>query len=254
MFGGKYEADCPPISMKRGEKGELLLEFVEGHVVTGSRPDGSTLRDSSITISDTVVGENIKYVQSSYSEYVLTSYFGGYSLGNDAGKFIVNKAKGMVKINQQSVKNLSNRMKQIPGKEWLGEAIGYIPFVGTAVKFGVDTIKNKNEAERNVKFVEDEMGNVNVAMVYSDFDCCVNFVDYDLAEKSSHEFYPYKGEQTESKIVKFNEEGALVEAFSTELNDEIILRNPEEVVEFWQRIQSDEDLKIIIDEIPANKR
>ena len=77
MFGGKYEADCPPISMKRGEKGELLLEFVEGHVVTGSRPDGSTLRDSSITISDTVVGENIKYVQSSYS------------LGNDAGKFVV---------------------------------------------------------------------------------------------------------------------------------------------------------------------
>lgn len=253
VFGGKYEADKPEITIRQGENGELVLEFCEGKVTNGSKPAGSTLRDSSIVISDTVIGENIKYVQSNYTEYVFTSHFGSYSLGEDAGKFVVNKGKGTVKINPQSVKNLSNRMKQIPGKERLGEVIGYIPVVGDAVKFGMDTIKNKKEAEQNVKFIGEEMENINVAMLYSGFDCCVNFVDYNTAENNSHEFCPYKGEQTEDKVTQFNNRKELVEAFSGELTEEIILGNPKEVVEFWQRIQSNEEWGINFEAILSNK-
>ena len=244
VFGGKYEADKPEITIRQGENGELVLEFCEGKVTNGSKPAGSTLRDSSIVISDTVIGENIKYVQSNYTEYVLTSHFGSYSLEEDAGKFVVNKGKGTVKINPQSVKNLSNRMKQIPGKERLGEVIGYIPVVGDAVKFGVDTIKNKKEAEQNVKFIGEEMENINVAMLYSDFDCCINFIDYNTAENNSHEFCPYKGEQTNSKVVRFNEQAALVEAFSGELTVDRVLESPEEVVEFWRETLNDEELSL----------
>ena len=244
VFGGEYESDKPKITIQRGENGELVLEFCEGTVTNGSKPEGSTLRDSSIVISDTVIGENIGLVQSNYSEYVLTSYFGGYSLGEDAGKFVVNKGKGTIKINPQSVKNLSNRMKQIPGKERLGEVIGYIPVVGDAVKFGVDTIKNKKEAEKNVKFIEDEMEKINVAMLYSNFNCCVNFVDYNTAEKKCHEFCPYKGEQTEDKVARFNKEAALVDAFSGELTVARVLESPEEVVEFWRGTLDDEKLNL----------
>ena len=144
-------------------------------------------------------------------------------------------------------------MKQIPGKERLGEVIGYIPVVGEAVKFGVDTIKNKKEAEKNVKFIEDEMEKINVAKLYSGFDCCVNFVDYNTAENKSHEFCPYKGEQTEHKVARFNEDVVLVEAFSGELTVDRVLESPEEVVAFWKEIQNDKELSTAFEGILANK-
>ena len=253
VFGGEYEAEKPKITITQGENGELVLEFCEGKITNGSKPEGSTLRDSSIVISDTVIGVNIGLIQSNYTEYVLVSHFGSYSLGEDMGKFVVNKAKGKVKINPQFVRNLSNRIGQIPGKERLGEVIGYIPVVGDAVKFGMDTVKKKEEAEQNVKFIEGEMENINVAMLYSGFDCCVNFVDYNTAENNSHEFCPYKGEQTDSKIAQFNNREELVEAFSRELTEEIMLGNPEEVVEFWQKIQSNEEYGLNFEAILSNK-
>ena len=90
-------------------------------------------------------------------------------------------------------------------------------------------------------------------MLYSNFDCCVNFVDYNTAEKNSHEFYPYKGEQTEYKVTQFNEEAALVDAFSGELTVDRVLESPEEVVEFWQKTQYDNDLKLMFEEILTNR-
>ena len=253
LFGGEYEANYPTITIKKRESGEMMLEINEGRIVTGGKPTGSTLRNSEVVISATVVGENIGIVQSKYARYILTNYLGGYSLENDAGKFAIGKMKGKVTPNSQSIKNWANRIKQIPGKEKLGEALGYIPVVGSVVKFGVDTWKNKEKAEKNVKFVEEEISDINIAMLCSGFDCCVSFVDFDLTDNNGHEFYIYKGEQTDSKITRFNEEEALKEAFSKELTSDMIIKSPEDVVEFWQRIQSDDDLSSMFDEILANK-
>ena len=253
LFGGEYEANYPTMTIKKRESGEMMLEINEGRIVTGGKPTGSTLRNSEVVISATVVGENIGIVQSNYARYILTNYLGGYSLENDAGKFAIGKMKGKVTPNSQSIKNWANRIKQIPGKEKLGEALGYIPVVGSVVKFGVDTWKNKEKAEKNVKFVEEEISDINIAMLCSGFDCCVSFVDFDLTDNNSHEFYIYKGEQTDSKITRFNEEEALKEAFSKKLTSDMIIKSPEDVVEFWQKIQSDESLRNMFDEILANK-
>lgn len=241
-FGGEYEADYPTISIRKRESGELTIEFYEGWVINGSKPTGSTLRNSEVTISKTVIGEYIKYEQSEYARYILTNYLGGYSLGDEVGKFAVDKAKGMVEIDEQKFKNWSNRVKQIPGKETLGKAIGYIPFIGEAVEFGIDTWMNSKEAERKVEFITEEMNDIDAANLYSDFDCCVNFVDFDLIDKNSHEFYPYAGYETDFKITEFNEEDVLREAFSTELTREMLLKGPEHVLEFLYKAKNDADL------------
>ena len=103
----------------------------------------------------------------------------------------------------------------------------------------VDTFENKKDAERKVQFIAEEIEDINVALLYSGFDCCVSFVDFDLANNNNHEFYPYEGESTDSKIADFNKEDVLKEALSTELTREMVLENPEDMVEFWQRVQGD---------------
>lgn len=241
-FGGEYEETYPTISIRKKERGELMLEFYEGLVDNGSKSMGSTLRNSEVTISRTVIGEYIKYEQSQYARYILTNYFGGYSLGDDVGKFAVDKAESMVGIDEKKFKNWSNRVKQIPGKETLGKAIGYIPFIGEVVEFGIDTWLNSKEAERKVEFVTEEVEDIDVANLYSDFDCCVNFVDFDLVDKNSHEFYPYAGYETDSKIAEFNKNDALREAFSTEMTTNMLLKNPESVLEFLYKTKNDTDL------------
>ena len=241
-FSGEYEVDYPTISVKKSEGGEIILGLCEGLVVNGSKPTGSTLRNSTVIVSKTVNGEDIGLVQSNYAGYALSNYFGGYAFGNDMGKFAVNKAKGKVKIDNQVFKNWSDRIKAIPGKEKLGKAIGYLPVIGEGVKAVVNTFENKKDAERKVEFIAEEIEDINVALLYSGFDCCVSFVDFDLANNNNHEFYPYEGESTDSKIADFNKEDVLKEALSTELTREMVLENPEDIVEFWQKVQSDDNV------------
>lgn len=241
-FGGEYESAYPTINIKKGEGGEIILGLCEGLVVNGSKPTGSTLRNSTVIVSKTVNGEDIGLVQSNYAGYALSNYFGGYAFGNDMGKFAVNKAKGKVKIDNQVFKNWSDRIKSIPGKEKLGKAIGYLPFVGEGVKAVVNTFENKKDAERKVKFIAGEIEDINVALLYSGFDCCVSFVDFDLIGNNNHEFYPYEGENTDSKINDFNKDAVLKEAFSSNLTMEMVLEKPEDIVEFWQKVQSDDNV------------
>ena len=242
-FSGEYEADYPTITIRKGKgegkSKELILGLCEGQVVTGSKPTSSTLRMSTVIVSETVNGADIGLVQSDYLGYVLTNHFCSYSLEEDIGKYGANKVKRTVTINKQAVRNWSSKIKQIPGKEVLGEAIGYIPVVGDAVKFVIDTAKNSEKAKEDVKFIEKEKEDINVAMLYSHFDCCVNFVDFDLIDNSNHEFYPYEGEKTDSKVASFNKEDVLKEAFSAELMKETVLESPEKVVKFWKKVQSD---------------
>lgn len=241
-FSGEHESVYPTINIKKGEGGEIILGLCEGLVVNGSKPTGSTLRNSTVIVSKTVNGEDIGLVQSNYAGYALSNYFGGYAFGNDMGKFAVNKAKGKVKIDNQVFKNWSDRIKAIPGKEKLGKAIGYLPVIGEGVKAVVNTFENKKDAERKVEFIAGEIEDINVALLYSGFDCCVSFVDFDLIDNNNHEFYPYEGENTDSKIADFNKEDVLKEALSTELTREMVLENPEDIVEFWQKVQSDDNV------------
>lgn len=110
---------------------------------------------------------------------------------------------------------------------------------------GSNTAK-KYEKSKNLELIEKQCNDMEIAMLYSNYDCCVNYVDYNLAENSTHMFYPYEGEQTESKIRRMNNSNKnnqtedygreeLAELFRKEfptdgLSVEIVLSRPDDVI------------------------
>ena len=188
-FDGEYRADYPTLTIEETENRELLLRLSEGEAVSGMKPTGSTLRQSTVTISQTEFGIFVDSWQMNYSEYVLNGYLGS---------------------------NTSKKYKK----------------------------------SKNLELIEKQYHDMEIAMLYSDYDCCVNYVDYNLAVNSTHMFYPYEGEQTESKIRRMNnsnkndqaedygrEELAelLRKEFPTNgLSVEIVLTRPDDVIKFMR--------------------
>lgn len=188
-FDGEYKAENPILAIEETENRELLLRLSEGEAVSGIKPTGSTLRQSTVTISQTEFGIFVDSWQMNYSEYVLNGYLGS---------------------------NTSKKYKK----------------------------------SKNLELIEKQYHDMEIAMLYSDYDCCVNYVDYNLAVNSTHMFYPYEGEQTESKIRRLNnsskndqaedygrEELAelLRKEFPTNgLSVEIVLTRPDDVIKFMR--------------------
>ncbi|WP_075721373.1 hypothetical protein [Roseburia sp. 499] len=188
-FDGEYKAENPILAIEETENRALLLRLCEGEAVSGIKPTGSTLRQSTVTISQTEFGIFVDSWQMNYSEYVLNGYLGS---------------------------NTSKKYKK----------------------------------SKNLELIEKQYHDMEMAMLYSDYDCCVNYVDYNLAVNSTHMFYPYEGEQTESKIRRMNnsnkndqaedygrEELAelLRKEFPTNgLSVEIVLTRPDDVIKFMR--------------------
>lgn len=205
-FDGEYKADDPILTIEETEDRELLLRLSESEAVSGMKPTGSTLRQSTVTISPTEIGIFVDDRQIDYSEYVLNGYLG------------------------------SNTAK-------------------------------KHKKSKNLELIEKQYHDMEIAMVYTDYDCCVNYVDYNLAVNSTHMFYPYEGEQTESKIKRLNysnkndqtedygrEELAelLRKEFPTNgLSVEIVLTRPDDILKFMNGLSG--ELEDIYFAIIANK-
>lgn len=131
---------------------------------------------------------------------------------------------------------------------------------------GSNTAK-KYKKSKNLELIEKQSHDMEIAMLYSDYDCCVNYVDYNLAVNSTHMFYPYEGEQTESKIRRLNnsnknnqtedyEREELAELLRKEfptngLSVEIVLTRPDDVVKFMRGLSG--DLEYIYFDIIGNK-
>lgn len=75
-FDGEYKADYPTLTIEETENRELLLRLSEGEAVSGMKPTGSTLRQSTVTVSPTESGIFVDDSQIDYSEYVLNGYLG----------------------------------------------------------------------------------------------------------------------------------------------------------------------------------
>ena len=96
------------------------------------------------------------------------------------------------------------------------------------------------KVKEDIKFIKQQYKSSHAAEVYSEFDCCVNFVDFNLQENDSHVFYPYVGNTTEQKIVLINKYLGAVE--STYLTQEIILKNPQSVWKFKREMEEEAEL------------
>lgn len=205
---------------------------------------------SKVTISRTINGEFIDDEEIDYSEYVFTNHFVNYSFGNEMADFAADEVKG--EIMGSVCEGLSEKVVEKTGNSVLGKFIERIPIAGDIAEFMIDTNLEKEKAEQDVKFIKRQYESSHAADIYDEFDCCVNFVDFDLQENKSHVFYPCVGETTDYKIGKINE--CFGEDLSTELTREILLMNPLSVWEFKSDIPADSELEQVYRDIIGGKR
>ena len=135
------------------------------------------------------------------AETILTTYFGGYSVAEESGKFIVDETNG--EAIGKAAEGLASYAKKA-GKTGMSKAIGYIPIVGDVAFFAIDTAADYEETKDNVKIVKEQLDDVKSAKLYSDFGYSVNFVEYDTASSKEIEIVANHGENTINIINQVN--------------------------------------------------
>lgn len=256
-FRGAYQAEYPTFTIKEGKNKELVIQFLEEReaeqdmgILPGTYKYYIPFGKSKVTISRTINGEFIDDEEIDYSEYVFTNHFVNYSFGNEMADFAADEVKG--EIMGSVCEGLSEKVVEKTGNSVLGKFIERIPIAGDIAEFMIDTNLEKEKAEQDVKFIKRQYESSHAADIYDEFDCCVNFVDFDLQENKSHVFYPCVGETTDYKIGKINE--CFGEDLSTELTREILLMNPLSVWEFKSDIPADSELEQVYRDIIGGKR
>ena len=135
------------------------------------------------------------------AETILTTYFGGYSVAEESGKFVLDETKG--EAIGKAAEGLASYAKKA-GKTGMSKAIGYIPIVGDVAFFAIDTAADYEETKDNVKIVKEQLDNIKSAQLYSDFDYSVNFVEYDTASSKEIKIVANHGENTINIINQVN--------------------------------------------------
>ena len=135
------------------------------------------------------------------AETILTTYFGGYSVAEESGKFALDEANG--EAISRAAESLASYAKKA-GKTGMSKAIGYIPLVGDVTSFVIDTATDYEETKENVKIVKEQLDDVKSAQLYSDFDYSVNFVEYDTVSSKETEIVANHGKNTVNIINQVN--------------------------------------------------
>ena len=135
------------------------------------------------------------------AETILTTYFGGYSVAEESGKFVLDEANG--EAIGKAAEGLASYAKKA-GKTGMSKAIGYIPIVGDVTSFVIDTATDYEETKENVKIVKEQLDDVKSAKLYSDFGYSVNFVEYDTASSKEIKIVANHGKNTVNIINQVN--------------------------------------------------
>ena len=157
--------------------------------------------DSSIKVKYTMDSSCIDMESIKNAETILTTYFGGYSVAEESGKFVLDETKG--EAIGKAAEGLASYAKKA-GKTGMSKAIGYIPIVGDVAFFAIDTVADYEETKDNVKIVKEQLDNIKSAQLYSDFDYSVNFVEYDTASSKETEIVANHGKDTVNIINQVN--------------------------------------------------
>ena len=135
------------------------------------------------------------------AETILTTYFGGYSVAEESGKFVLDETKG--EAIGKAAEGLASYAKKA-GKTGMSKAIGYIPIVGDVTSFVIDTATDYEETKENVKIVKEQLDDVKSAHLYRDFGYSVNFVEYDTVSSKETEIVANHGKNTVNIINQVN--------------------------------------------------
>ncbi len=230
-FRGTYEAECPTILIAPGEDFALVLKFSEfRNVGSDYAPTMSNLAESTVTIGATSNGTNITKDMLENTELEFKAYFCNYSEKKDVAKFVYDKTTGEA-ISQGS-KKLSEYVGETLGKETWGKVVGAVPVVGDIAGLGWDVTMEQIKQEQALEFTEGKFDEIANACIYSDFDCSVNFVQYDTAENSQYTLYAYGGEATRERVENVNV--FFQEEIGTGITQEDVLTNPNKIYDMYE--------------------
>ena len=203
VFRADIYADSPDIKIEEdAESRALTIKFKEyRNIGSESAPTFSNLADSSIKVKYTMDSSCIDMESIKNAETILTTYFGGYSVAEESGKFVLDETKG--EAIGKAAEGLASYVKKA-GKTGMSKAIGYIPLVGDVTSFVIDTATDYEETKENVKIVKEQLDDVKSAKLYSDFGYSVNFVEYDTASSKEIKIVANHGENTINIINQVN--------------------------------------------------
>ena len=203
VFRADIYADSPDIKIEEDEESKALtIKFKEyRNIGSESAPTFSNLADSSIKVKYTMDSSCIDMESIKNAETILTTYFGGYSVAEESGKFVLDETKG--EAIGKAAEGLASYAKKA-GKTGMSKAIGYIPIVGDVTSFVIDTATDYEETKENVKIVKEQLDDVKSAKLYSDFGYSVNFVEYDTASSKEIKIVANHGENTINIINQVN--------------------------------------------------
>lgn len=221
-FRGAYQAEYPTITIKKNEDESLTMSFCQfRNIGSEVSPMMSNLGESTINVSRTKNGENIDKKALENVELSFSRYFGQISLTNETWSFIADEISGeMISMGSEQ---LGAYLAEKTGKETLKNMIGYVPIAGDIAGFVIDMAESKSEVEDSREFITGQFDRLENAMIYSTFDCSVNFVQYDAVDNEQLILYTQSGRKTADIVSNVND------ALGTEITEADVVRNPNEI-------------------------
>lgn len=221
-FRGEYQGERPTITIKLEKDEGLTMTLCEyRNIGSAASPTMSNLGASTVNISKTKNGASIDKEALKNVELTFSGYFGGISVAEETLRFTSDEVTS--EMVSQGSEQLAAYIAQKTGKEVLGNAIGYIPFIGDVAGFGIDMMQEKAEAENVRKFMTGQFESIENANVYSDFDCSVSFVQHNTADSSSNMIYVQAGENTADIIERVNEK------LGTKITESEVITKPNDI-------------------------
>ena len=89
------------------------------------------------------------------------------------------------------------------------------------------------EAEENCQFITGQFNGMESALIYSNFDCSVNFVQCDMADDSKITIYAQTGENTADIIARVNEK------FGIEITEDEVVTSPNDVDSLIEQLEKE---------------
>ena len=192
--GPLLSIDLPEKSSKEGDT--LILKYMEFNInAAPSFTQYWSWDEGVITISPNVPGEFIDDDTRKYAKEVTLGRFSTPSLSGKSWEFLTQEATS------QALSEVSEALEKKAGKCIAGS----IPVVGDIVAAGIDYHQQKKEGEENQKYIEEMYKRLDIADVYSEFDCTAVFVTYETKEYKRTDMNVSEGCTTMERIEAVNQ-------------------------------------------------
>lgn len=245
-FRGDLYAETPDIDVVRSEDKSFTLTYKEyRNIGTELSPTFSNLGESSIKIKYTMDKANINMEALDNAEAAFASYFCNVSVPDETVKFAIDEAASEMIGN--AAEKAGDYVEGL-GKKGLGKAIGYVPVVGDVASFVIDAAADYQENKQNAEYIIGQFNDLEEADIFRNFDCCVNYVEYDTADSEGIKIAAVQGENTKARVDKLNSSMG----FTISVKD--VLTSPAELFEeIWKLTEDNPEKQKLYNDVVESK-